>query len=934
MTIIEIIRFLMKIRKTHETAVKISKSKSFTLKITAVIMLDIIVLTTICSIVYAIISTQNNAMQAAILREAAKISEERMMEREEEKKDDVQSVSNLQYINGEYDVDFNKVPGTTATQTSVKNEPTFGNDNWSKAFKVADSCKELSRDPNLFPAWYPVGTLLCETGSAVVGKFDDPNFDILTMVGNDYTNGADPTNFLALPKGINIGYGQYNDTSWGNLMYENPTGGPVVFHTDNTLGFTRSNPWFFPDVIVNTIDHGRRHSMKVNSNVLISEITNSSLDDESKKFLLGVVYDECHRGAVSSQYASVIKRVLELQEAGADWKPWELAFKCGAFNESIITTGHNSVPGVSFNETRAYNNFLGNPLSDDENGVMRYTLSGGKKVYQTNISIRRYTGQCIAYYIYQNSLRTSTSTLGNKSTKGNYQGKYIVELDDVMNGKNWAWYHQSGTNYCDCQYNADKIGHAKWKGSYFGDNGCAVYTLASIVTNVTGNDVTPLDILHTLQWGDTGAYDFITGQYKSSGDALVNNAEGKYFASGTRNIKRYESVEEVCRVYGLDYYVLQADDPDFDEKLIEAMKFNIMGFASYHAKFEWYGGQAHFLAIRDTDGKNVYPLTSSHGHGTATGGATGHEGARKVNNCGIPPAQVKKFLNNYMCIFLIGTKDDVLRFKSGQYLSDENIVNEPSVNGDFEVHFIDVGQGEAILATDGKNSIMIDVGSGSDSSINIGQYLKDNGIKNLDYVILTHRHDDHVGSLSDVVNSCKISNVLSDFSLTDEGYVLNGMIAADDSGAKMITAKTGQSYSAGNIKIKIIMGRQTDIENSGNNDTNVNNESLIVKVTYGSTSFLFVGDAEKWEEDRLLSMGADVKADVLAVGHHGGTGSSTDAFLKEVKPKIGVISCGSGYGFPFADAVQRLQNAGVSIYRTDSNGTVVVKSDGNNIVVK
>ena len=246
------------------------------------------------------------------------------------------------------------------------------------------------------------------------------------------------------------------------------------------------------------------------------------------------------------------------------------------------------------------------------------------------------------------------------------------------------------------------------------------------------------------------------------------------------------------------------------------------------------------------------------------------------------------------------------------------------------VHYIDVGQGDSILIQVNNKNLLIDAGPKSDKK-KLFNYLSSLNLDKLDYVIATHPHEDHIGNMSDVIDDY---NVLA--------FYAPKVQSTTKTFEKMI-----DSLKSKNLKINVIK-KGTDSINLGINTKvtvfsptedsyeDLNNYSPVIKIEYGKTSFLFTGDAQKDVEKEILSTNEDISADILKVGHHGSSTSTTNDFLKKVNPSIGVISVGKDntYNHPNDDTIKRLKGNKVTIYRTDKDGTVVFSSDGSKIIKK
>lgn len=245
--------------------------------------------------------------------------------------------------------------------------------------------------------------------------------------------------------------------------------------------------------------------------------------------------------------------------------------------------------------------------------------------------------------------------------------------------------------------------------------------------------------------------------------------------------------------------------------------------------------------------------------------------------------------------------------------------------GELEVHFIDVGQADAALVLCGEEAMLIDGGNADDSSL-IYTYLRDNGIDYLDYVIATHPHEDHIGGLPGALAAAEVGKILSPIKDSDNEFFAKLSKSARENGVEISVPRVGDSFSLGEAEVEILGPVRTDYED-------INNASLILRVVYGETEFLFTGDAERESEQDILALGKDISADVLKVGHHGSRDSSTYPFLSAIMPEYAVISVGrdNSYGHPTEEAISRLRDAGANILRTDELGDIIFRSDGDSL---
>lgn len=272
-------------------------------------------------------------------------------------------------------------------------------------------------------------------------------------------------------------------------------------------------------------------------------------------------------------------------------------------------------------------------------------------------------------------------------------------------------------------------------------------------------------------------------------------------------------------------------------------------------------------------------------------------------------------------MLLLGTAACSSREAAGALLS--------SAGGNsLRVHFIDVGQADAILieGPEGEN-IVIDAGNNDDSEM-VVNYIKKQGIGKLKAVIGTHPHEDHIGGLDAVIESFEIDRIYLPKAVHTTESFRDVLKAVSDKGMKVTTAAMGVSIPLKEMTAEFLgpAGREYD---------NLNNYSAVLRLTYGGVGFLFQGDAEEESEKDILesSMIGKLKADVLKLGHHGSSTSTTPEYLEEVKPEYAVISAGKGndYGHPHKETIELLQKMDIAIYRTDEQGTIIAESDGKNI---
>jgi competence protein ComEC len=242
---------------------------------------------------------------------------------------------------------------------------------------------------------------------------------------------------------------------------------------------------------------------------------------------------------------------------------------------------------------------------------------------------------------------------------------------------------------------------------------------------------------------------------------------------------------------------------------------------------------------------------------------------------------------------------------------------------DIKIHYIDVGQGDSeLIQIDGKN-ILIDAGLSDKKAL---EYLKSVGVAKLDYVIATHPHKDHIGSMDNVIDDFDVGIFYAPNVSTTTNADENMMNSLKSKNLKATVPNAGDQITVGNASITFL---------APNSDTyeDINNYSIVVKLKYGNNSFIFMGDAQDLSESEMLTKKLDVQADVLKVGQHGSDTSTSQEFLNKVNPKYAVISCGKddSYQHPNQTTIEKLEAKNIEIFRTDLNGTIIATSNGRDI---
>ena len=250
------------------------------------------------------------------------------------------------------------------------------------------------------------------------------------------------------------------------------------------------------------------------------------------------------------------------------------------------------------------------------------------------------------------------------------------------------------------------------------------------------------------------------------------------------------------------------------------------------------------------------------------------------------------------------------------------------LSGDnFKMHFLDVGQALSVLVECDGQYMLYDGGNVDDGSM-VVSYLQNQGVEELQYVFCSHAHEDHVGGLAAALAYFPANHVYSPVTEASTKCFQNFVKYTQQQGLQVEVPTVGTVWQLGSATVTML-GPVAQY-------TETNDTSIVLRVDYGNTSFLLTGDMESDAERDLVNSGANLKADVLQVGHHGSSTSTSYIFLNAVLPEMGVISCGvnNKYGHPHEETLSILRDAGVDVYRTDLLGTVVIGSDGQNYTIR
>lgn len=260
-----------------------------------------------------------------------------------------------------------------------------------------------------------------------------------------------------------------------------------------------------------------------------------------------------------------------------------------------------------------------------------------------------------------------------------------------------------------------------------------------------------------------------------------------------------------------------------------------------------------------------------------------------------------------------------------QVKNDVEIQSEETIS----VHFIDVGQGDStLIETEDGKFVLIDAGT-NDCEFDFLSYLDKQNVEYIEYMFLTHQHEDHIGSADAVLDSYYVRNVvktdIDDDCINCDNLEKSLSDSIKHIDTKVYYPKNGDVYSVDDIDFTVL--------SDGTAYDDLNDTSICIRMEYGESTFVFTGDAGKMVENDILKSGVDVSADVYKCGHHGSSTSNSNRFLDEINPDIAIISCaeGNSYGHPHIEVMDSLNKRNVEVYRTDVSGDIVFSCTKNKI---
>jgi len=284
--------------------------------------------------------------------------------------------------------------------------------------------------------------------------------------------------------------------------------------------------------------------------------------------------------------------------------------------------------------------------------------------------------------------------------------------------------------------------------------------------------------------------------------------------------------------------------------------------------------------------------------------------------------ELSKFIYGLLLFLLIGFINNL--FNSNN-VSDSNTSTSNSVsdNSKTQVYFFDVGQADSALVVNGDDTMLIDAGNNEDGQLLVN-YIKSLGITQIDYIVGTHPHEDHIGGIDDIINSFDIGTIYMPNVQTNTKTFEDVLDAIANKDLTVTAPTIGTTFNVGENVCTVL--------SIDDNEEDLNSCSIVIRMEFGNTSFLFTGDIESSKENQQEWE----KVDVLKVAHHGSKTSSSKKFLNSVLPSISIISVGqdNDYNHPSQSALNRLNSIETTVYRTDLDGTIIVTSDGNNLEVE
>lgn len=288
----------------------------------------------------------------------------------------------------------------------------------------------------------------------------------------------------------------------------------------------------------------------------------------------------------------------------------------------------------------------------------------------------------------------------------------------------------------------------------------------------------------------------------------------------------------------------------------------------------------------------------------------------------------KKLVSSFIILIIVGIFYLFQNYPTNEVSKNINKrINEVPVTSEerLEVTFIDVGQADSILLENEGHYMLVDAGNNEDGP-KLVNYLKNQNIHQFDYVIGTHPHEDHIGGLDNIIEGFDINTFYMPDVITTTKTFEDVLDALGEKNMTLSIPKTNATFKLGDATVKVLYVGTED-------ESDLNDTSIVLKVTYQNVSFLLTGDASTKVEEKLNP--ADLESTVLKVGHHGSVTATNEKFLNTVNPKYAIISVGENnqYEHPHTTVLNTLAAHNITTYRTDQDGTIKVITDGTNIEI-
>lgn len=251
----------------------------------------------------------------------------------------------------------------------------------------------------------------------------------------------------------------------------------------------------------------------------------------------------------------------------------------------------------------------------------------------------------------------------------------------------------------------------------------------------------------------------------------------------------------------------------------------------------------------------------------------------------------------------------------------------PPPDGVMQLRLLDVGNADCILIRANGYTVLVDAGENDDEEA-VANELHRQGVEQIDLAIATHADADHIGGMDGLLRRIPVVTLMHALSAdADDADVVNLMQAVEETGVETLQPILTNTYTVGDMRFEVL----------GPADTyrDTNDRSLVLRLTFGTVTFLLTGDASSVAEETMLERGLDLSADVLKVSHHGSNTATSEEFLRHVDPELAVVSCGNGnrHGHPNKKVLGRLSARNIDLLRTDLDGTIVIETDGSDLRV-